>query len=242
MKTSYWSDTHTPLYSFIFTIPLFIIYEIGILSISASSMPLLRNGADVLMRQILGIFGIYGMYGFSGSFLVGFLVTFLRQKNKLKSTEIRGEYLLKMLGESLLWSVLLWAFLSTLPTLLMSNGKVFLFQQIVLAVGAGIYEEFVFRVILITILAKILKLIFQWNNSAQKTGAVIIAAIMFSLFHFLGDFGDPPDLRLFIIRFSAGLFLGVIYIFRGFGIAAYTHSIYDLLIMVQITTLSSRGF
>ncbi|MEE8436708.1 MAG: CPBP family intramembrane glutamic endopeptidase, partial [Candidatus Neomarinimicrobiota bacterium] len=106
----------------------------------------------------------------------------------------------------------------------------------------GIYEEFVFRVILITILAKILKLIFQWNNSAQKAGAVIIAAVLFSLFHFLGDFGDPPDLGLFIIRFSAGIFLGVIYIFRGFGIAAYTHSIYDLLIMVQITTLSSRGF
>jgi len=242
MKSPYFSNTHTPLYSFIFTVPLFIVYEIGIFSVSASSLPLLRNGADVLMRQFMGIFGVYGIYGFSGSFLIGFLLAFLRQKNKLKSTEIKGEYLLKMLFESFFWALLLWIILSSLPTLLMSTNTALLFQQIVLAIGAGIYEEFVFRVILITVLAKIFKLLFQWGNSAQKVGAVIIAAVLFSLFHFLGDFGDLPSMELFIIRFSAGLFLGIIYIFRGFGIVAYTHSIYDLVIMVQITTLSSRGF
>ena len=49
MKDSnYWSETHTPLYSFIFTMPLFLIYEIGVFTISSSNLPLLRNGADVL--------------------------------------------------------------------------------------------------------------------------------------------------------------------------------------------------
>ena len=91
--SNYWKETHTPLYSFIFTLPLFLIYEIGIFSISASDLPLLRNGADVIMRQMMEIFGVFGTYGFSGTFLIGFMVAFLRQKKKLMSTAIRGEYL-----------------------------------------------------------------------------------------------------------------------------------------------------
>ena len=53
--------------------PLFLIYELGVFTISASDLPLLRNGADVLMRQIMEVFGIYGAYGFSGTFLFGFI-------------------------------------------------------------------------------------------------------------------------------------------------------------------------
>ena len=83
-ELNYWRETHSPLYSFIFTLPLFLIYEIGVFAISASDLPLLRNGADVLMRQILEIFGIFGLYGFSGTFLIGFMVAFLRQKKNLR--------------------------------------------------------------------------------------------------------------------------------------------------------------
>ncbi len=78
-NSNYWKETHTPLYSFIFTLPLFLVYEIGVFAISVSDLPLLRNGADVLMRQILEIFGIFGIYGFSGTFLIGFMIAFLRQ-------------------------------------------------------------------------------------------------------------------------------------------------------------------
>ena len=83
---NYWSVTNSPLYSFIFTIPLFLIYEIGVFTISVNDIVELRNGADVLMRQVLGLFGIYGVYGFSASFMIGFMVAFLRQKKSLQST------------------------------------------------------------------------------------------------------------------------------------------------------------
>ena len=73
IESNYWKQTHTPLYSFIFTMPLFLIYELGVFTISASDLPLLRNGADVLMRQIMEVFGIYGAYGFSGTFLLDLL-------------------------------------------------------------------------------------------------------------------------------------------------------------------------
>jgi len=237
-QPNYWRETHTPLYSFIFTLPLFLVYEVGVFAISASDLPLLRNGADVLMRQILGVFGIFGVYGFSGSFLIGFIVAFLRQKKKLMSSVVRGEYLLFMLFESVGWAIILTMTVIWIPTLLMNGKDGQLMQQIVLAVGAGIYEEFVFRVILITGLASVIGFIFQWGDAGKKAGAVILAAALFSGFHFIGIYGETPTIDLFLIRIAAGIVLGGIYILRGFGVAAYTHTIYDLFVLVKFTTSS----
>jgi membrane protease YdiL (CAAX protease family) len=123
-----------------------------------------------------------------------------------------------------------------MQTMLMSPSSKRLFQQIVLSLGAGIYEEFVFRVIMITGIATLLGLVFQWKQSAQYAGAVLIAAAIFSMFHFVGDYGDVFSFNLFFIRFCAGILLGIIYALRGFGIAAYTHAIYDLVVLTMVTT------
>ena len=236
MKDSnYWSETHTPLYSFIFTMPLFLIYEIGVFTISSSNLPLLRNGADVLMRQLMELFGIYGVYGFSGTFLFGFIIAFLRQKKTLMTSSIRGEYLLTMLFESIGWAIVLTISMIWFPNLLMLGKEGILIQQFVLAIGAGIYEEFVFRVIIITGMIYVLGFVFQWSNLANKVGGVFISAILFSIFHFVGPYGEDPRIDLFTIRFIAGLILGAIYVFRGFGIAAYTHTIYDLFVLTKFT-------
>ena len=63
----------------------------------------------------------------------------------------------------------------------------------------------------------------------------IISAGIFSGFHFIGDFGDFFSFNTFMIRFFAGILLGVIYFSRGFGITAWAHSIYDLIILTKIT-------
>jgi len=233
---NYWKETHTPLYSFIFTLPLFLIYEIGVFAISTSDLPLLRNGADALMRQILENFGFFGVYGFSGTFLIGFMAAFLRQKKKLMSTAIQGEYLITMLFESIGWAIILTMTMIWFPILLMNGKDGRLFQQIVLAIGAGIYEEFVFRVVLISGLATILGFIFQWGEVWKKVGAILLAAMVFSGFHFMGAYGDSPTINLFFIRIVAGIVLGGIYVLRGFGVAAYTHTIYDLFVLVKYTT------
>lgn len=224
------------MYSFVFTLPLFIFYELGMVFIARENLLVLRNGADVLMRQVLGLFGIYGAYGFSATFMVGFTIAFIRQKKHLKSMSVKGEYLLTMFFESVMYSALLFILLGLAQNYLMSPKSKELFQQIVLSLGAGIYEEFVFRVILISGIAIILGFIFQWQETAKNTGAIIVAAVIFSLFHFVGEYGDSYSFTLFLIRFIAGIFLGVIYVWRGFGIAAYSHAIYDLVVLTFATT------
>lgn len=234
--STYWSETHSPLYSFIFVMPLFVLYEVGTVFLSAEDILVLRNGADVLMKQVMGLFGIYGIYGFSASFMVGFSIAFLRQKKSLKTLVIKGEYLLMMFFESILYSALLFVLLGFFQTFLMSPVSRRLFQQVVLSLGAGIYEEFVFRVVLITGIAAILGFIFQWKKNTRYIGGVIVAAVIFSLFHFIGAYGDSFSFDLFSIRFFAGIILGIIYAFRGFGVAAYSHAFYDLIVLTIITT------
>ncbi len=234
--SQYLTVSKSPLYSFIFTLPLFLLYEVGIFLISSRDIDQLRNGADVLMRQVLESFGIYGMYGFGGTFLIGFLIAFLRQKKNLRTSEIESRFLLIMFFESIVWATLLVIMMIKIPTFLSLSNEDHLIQQVVLAIGAGIYEEFVFRVLLISGLAILFGLIFNWGEFGKTFLSVIISSAIFSIFHFFGSYGDTFSFPLFFVRFFAGIFLAMIYIFRGFGITAYAHSIYDLFVLVYITT------
>ena len=52
----------------------------------------------------------------------------------------------------------------------------------------------------------------------------------------MGDYGEDPNFLVFMMRFIAGIFLGIIYVFRGFGPAAYAHTVYDLIVLTLVTT------
>ena len=232
----YWNSTRTPLYSFLFTVPLFFIYEIGIFLTSSIDMIYMRNGADALMRQILSAFGINGFYWIGVIFFLGFTSVFIYQRKYWKDIEIHSDYLLVMMGESLLWAIGLYFFMANVYILLMNPTSSMLIQQVTLAVGAGIYEEILFRVILIAAIGSLLGFIFQWNQVLRNWIAMIIAAGIFSSFHFIGEFGDYFSFNIFMVRFFAGILLGVLYFIRGFGITAWAHAIYDLIILTRITT------
>ena len=235
---SYFIQTRSSFYSFLFTIPLFIIYEIGIIFLSRDDIIVVRNGADFLMRAILESFGILGLYGLGAIFLIGFIATyvfFLKGKN---SSDIKTEYLFFMVFESVAWAIFLYILLSKFMVLLMIPiGKAVL-QQVILAIGAGIYEEFLFRVLLISGLSSIIGFVFLWEEKGSNIAALIIAAAIFSGFHFMGEYGDYFTMELFLLRFFAGVILGILYYARGFGITAYAHSIYDLIVLIQITIRS----
>lgn len=203
--------------------------------LSAEDLPDLRNGADVLMRQILAGFGISGIY-LSGLAFVAIAAILLVQKfNSWKSQAVKGSYLALMLVESLVYGIILFALLAQARLLLMLSDGSALVQQLVLAIGAGFHEEFVFRALLITGLATVMKLIFQWHVYTSYIAAVLVAALIFSAFHFLGSYGDIFSWPLLILRGLAGTMLGVIFVTRGFGIAAFSHTVYDLLALTLVT-------
>ena len=232
---SYFLQTRSSFYSFLFTIPLFFIYEVGILFLSKDDILVVRNGADFLMRSILESFGIFGLYGLGAIFLIGFIVTYIYFFNDKSNKSIRVDYLFIMVFESVCWALVLYFLLSKFMLVLMNPIGKTITQQVTLAVGAGIYEEFLFRVMLISGLTGIIGFVFLWSEKVRKAAALIISAGIFSAFHFVGDYGDFFSMELFLLRFFAGIVLGILYIARGFGITAYAHSIYDLIVLIQIT-------
>ena len=232
---SYFLQTRSSFYSFLFTIPLFFIYEVGILFLSKDDILVVRNGADFLMRSILESFGIFGLYGLGAIFLIGFIITYIYFFNDKSNKSIRPDYLFIMVFESVCWALVLYFLLSKFMLVLMNPIGKTITQQVTLAVGAGIYEEFLFRVMLISGLTGIIGFVFLWSEKVRKAAALIIAAGIFSAFHFVGDYGDFFSMELFLLRFFAGIVLGILYIARGFGITAYAHSIYDLIVLIQIT-------
>ncbi len=230
---SYFKQSKSPFYSFIFILPLFVIYEFGISAISSKDLPTIRNSADVLLRKILATVGISGIYGMAMLLLIGIIITFFINKGEFSKLKFKGNYFIFMIFESILWSVILFIILSQGQLILGKGTAKLLIQQIVLSIGSGIFEEFVFRVVLVSSFALIVGLFFKKQYFYKMSIAVIIAAVIFSLFHFIGDYADIPKTSLFILRFTAGIILGYIYILRGFGIAAYSHSFYNLIVFTQ---------
>ena len=230
---NYFNLSKSPFYSFIFILPLFIIYELGISTISSEDLPTIRNGADVLLRKMLATIGISGVYGMGLLLLIGIVISFLINKRKFKELSLKSNYFIFMIFESIIWSILLFIILSKGQLLLAKGSSKILTQQIVLSIGSGIFEEFVFRVMLVSSIALIVGLLVKKKYIYKISISIIIASIIFSVFHFTGEYAEDPKISLFILRFVAGIVLGYIYIFRGFGIAAYSHSFYNLIVFTQ---------
>ena len=100
-----------------------------------------------------------------------------------------------------------------------------------LSVGAGIYEELLFRVVLVAALAWIGHAVLGWRASVAGAWATVLGAILFSAAHYIGPYGDRLTLYSFVFRMIAGVFFSALYLMRGFGITAWTHALYDVLLL-----------
>jgi membrane protease YdiL (CAAX protease family) len=104
--------------------------------------------------------------------------------------------------------------------------------QLMLSLGAGIYEELLFRVLLVGALAAIGVRLLGWSKRTAGVVACVVGALIFSTFHYVGAYGDPFDLGSFTFRAIAGLVFSGLYLTRGFGITAWTHALYDVYVTV----------
>jgi membrane protease YdiL (CAAX protease family) len=94
--------------------------------------------------------------------------------------------------------------------------------------GAGIYEELLFRLILLSGVLWMLKR----AGAAPRlrlVGAILLTSLLFAAAHYVGPHGEPLHWFSFLFRFLAGVFFAVLFVYRGFGIAAGAHAGYDVL-------------
>lgn len=111
-----------------------------------------------------------------------------------------------------------------------------LMADIVTGVGAGIYEELVFRLILICALMVLFQDVIGIDHKNAVILSVLISAALFSAHHHhitylngqLGR-GAPFTWTEFVFRTTAGVYFAALFAIRGFGIAAGTHAFYDII-------------
>ena len=230
----YWLTSRSPFYAFVFVLPLVLIYEIAAFLLNRSDIAGLRNGADVLLKQLLGLLGIYGFYAYS-FILFASLAAFLLHHYGKKGFHLQFRYLIFMLAESALYAVI-FGFVVVRITNLLIQAPAYstLRAQVVVALGAGVYEELLFRVLLIGGLLLLFRRIAALRPHTSLTIAVILSSLLFSASHYVGAFGEPFAAHSFVFRAVAGVILASLYLLRGFGITAYTHSLYDLLLLAGI--------
>jgi len=233
----YWHAPRQPRYSLLFALPLLLLYEGLSWALTGSAHAGLRNGADVLLKTMfVALGGNRGVAMFS-ILLIGVGVVLVWRDRRLHPGPLDSRVFGLMMAESLVYAALLGSVVSALTALLLSPmlsvtqiggpERLSLSAQLVLSLGAGIYEELLFRVLLVSgLLALGLKL--GWRRPTAVAAAVVIAALIFSTFHYIGPMGDAFTLPSFTFRAVAGLLLSGLYVARGFGIAAWTHALYDV--------------
>ena len=114
---------------------------------------------------------------------------------------------------------------------LRAGGGVNWGQKLAASLGAGLYEELVFRLLLTGGLIRLFRRL-NWNEGPAVAGAVAGSSFLFSLFHYVGPTAEAFALGSFTFRFVAGGVLAVLYFARGFGIAAWTHALYDVFLLL----------
>lgn len=113
-----------------------------------------------------------------------------------------------------------------------------LLADIVTGIGAGIYEELIFRLILICLLMLVFQDVLRLSQKSSIIIAVLVSAALFSAHHhvvFLDGrlgLGAPFSWPEFIFRTIAGVYFAILFAIRGFGITAGTHAFYDIIATV----------
>jgi len=209
-------------------LPLWLLYE----GLRLFLAPEERNGAEALINDSLRLFGPHAL----SVLRVAMLITILLAAWSLLRREVPwGRVVLVSLLEGAVYGLMLGPVTGALTLQFFHDARPLAAglqsQDLIGSLGAGIFEEALFRLGLLSLLALVFHRVcraFSMPVALGSCAAVLVSAILFSLFHHVGTGGDPFDLRFFVFRTLAGLILGTLFVLRGFGVCVYTHSVYDL--------------
>ena len=239
----YLAATRTPTYGFLAALPLFVLYEVGVLATNGGSAAQVRVGADVWLKTLLAWFGVGGWAALGGIVLLIGIGVFVAERTRRPA--IVPAYFGGIVGESLVYALVLAALVggvvgalfggalwpAALPAMAQMGIPGGLGMQLALSIGAGLYEELVFRVLLVGGLAWGLRRVVKLPAGRALLVAAVVGAVVFSAVHHLGPYGEAFTLSAFTFRFLFGLALNGVFLVRGFALAAWTHALYDVLVV-----------
>ena len=247
---SYLESSSAPLTCLVFSLPLFVVYHLGLWWLNTFSGLRWANAVDIAIANGLARLGVAGPLLSFSLVIVVFLVLHAVSGRPASWPPPHAWFF--MLLESLILALPVFM-LSRLATkagdylgsasLSMADGAVASLSwqaNLVLSCGAGVYEEFFFRVILMGAAVLFLGGIVGMGTAWKYALAGTFQALIFAASHHLP--GGPEEVAnliqaklaapAFIFRAAAGMYFAFIYVERGFGIAAGSHAGYDLMVVL----------
>ena len=233
-RNTYAEHTRKPVHSLIFVAPLLIAFHWGAARYGTALLAL--RDLDRILRY----------FGATTPYLPPLLilaVLLIQQYFYKGSWKIQPKVLAGMLCESIAWTIPLVVFshftgrrgavaAATLP----GEWEKFA-QKLMVAAGAGLYEEFLFRLVLVSGAMLLFVDVFEAHRDVVAVVAVVLSAVAFSVYHLTG-----PEFRGWaglpwgplIFRTLAGMYLGFLYVKRGYGVAVWTHALFDVYVLVGL--------
>ena len=219
--------------SMILVLPLFILYQVGVMATGG-----VRNGVDFVTDAMWWASGkqltVYMLINLGMLLAFGVTIFLLRHRGTFhpKTWPV-------VMVESTVYALCFGGAVIKLMSvfgmsaLLASGEKGYgVFDAFVLSLGAGLYEEIVFRLVGVGLTYWGLQKLGRSPSWVNAAIAVIASSVLFSAIHHIGALGDPFTVGVFMFRFFAGVLLALIFYLRGFAVAVYTHAIYDIIVMV----------
>jgi CAAX prenyl protease-like protein len=249
-RRSYWQLSRAPRYSLVFALPLLLFYEGLAAFLSGPNGAGVRNGADVIIKSLFfTVAGARGPLIFALA-LIGLSIWFVARDLRRNRGGLRLSIFATMLGESAALALVFGVVVGTVTARIVglaaaphdggallaavqgAAGQLDAPTRLMVSLGAGLYEELLFRVVLVSAILLLARTVMGWPNWAAGTAAVVLGALAFSAFHYIGPYGEPLRLDSFVFRTVAGLAFSGLYVLRGFGITAWTHALYDVFLLV----------
>ena len=252
-KDSYLERTNRPVYALVFLLPFIIFYELGTLFINTDvlNQSQIRVVAFVWLQQFLQWVGFGSRVAWMAPALAVVVILLALQLASRKSWKVWIADICPMAIECSLLAVPLIVFSLVLndsaPRQAVIQAVVSglqtiqgpgLMTNIVTGIGAGIYEELIFRLVLICFFMIIFDDLLRLGRRNSIIISVLLSAALFSAHHHIVfvnghlALGAPFNLTEFTFRTIAGIYFAVLFAVRGFGITAGTHAFYDIIATV----------
>ncbi len=224
----YAREAKRPLHCLMFLGPWVILYELLAWRIVATGGGGRELLAHSMIQGVLGWFGIAGFWVPGVVLVVALVILHVKREEKFKA---RWWVPLLMLVESALVSiplVVLAGFFSPRASAVAVDTH----SRLIIALGAGIYEELVFRLLAIGALTWLLVQVAHVWQTAAVPAAAVLAAILFALCHFEPIGWDTFGWHAFWFLLVGGVYLSAVFVGRGLGIASGSHATYNVLMVL----------
>jgi hypothetical protein len=227
-----------PLHILVFLIPIIVAAELGVLGVGGENIGDKLVAHRMLVR-FFELFGVLGLHLPALALVVALIVQHILAKDRWRIEPIVPAAMVVesafLTGPLLILVLLLQPASPAAAALQAEPGLLNPKSGILLALGAGLYEEMLFRLVVITAVHFVAADLLRVPDAAAKVIAIAVSAAMFAMHHdtsLAAAAGGGTDWRLFSFYILAGIYFGVLFLGRGLGIAIGVHACYDLLVLV----------